>query len=84
MHDERGEGWLPPEAILDALLHPPAHLAGDILEINPDTWAIHGSIPVDGEVILAEFDRWETAHEALARLAEADPSGSEGEPGLPT
>jgi hypothetical protein len=41
-------------------------------------WAIHGYIPVDGEVILAEFDHRETARAILAQLAEAqDRDGNE-------
>jgi hypothetical protein len=43
-----------------------ATIAGDVLEIGSHAWAIHGSIPVDGEVIVAEF---ETSDQALAVLA---------------
>jgi hypothetical protein len=34
-------------------------------------WVIHGYIPVDGEVILAEFDQREKARAVLAQLAAA-------------
>jgi len=43
-------------------------LDGDIIQVDDHTWAIHGSIPVDGEVIIAEFDRAEQAEEALESL----------------
>jgi hypothetical protein len=69
---ERRLPSLRPEVVIDALLHQQARIAGDIVEINQTTWAIHGSIPVDGEVILAEFDRRENAVEALAWLSEAE------------
>jgi hypothetical protein len=39
--------------------------------MDAEIWAIHGSIPVDGEVILAEFDQRETAEAVLAHLAAA-------------
>ena len=45
-----------------------AIVAGDIVEIDSHTWAIHGSIPVDGDVIMAEFDRLDDARDALARI----------------
>jgi hypothetical protein len=40
-------------------------LDSDIIQVDDHTWAIHGNIPVDGEVIIAEFD--------LAEQAEAVP-----------
>ena len=72
MNDERRVPSLRPEVFIDALIHQRARIAGDIVEINQSTWAIHGAIPVDGEVILAEFDRRENAVEALAWLSEAE------------
>jgi hypothetical protein len=44
----------------------------DVVPIGPHTWAIHGSIPVDGEVILAEFDTEEDATAALELLVAAN------------
>jgi hypothetical protein len=40
-------------------------IAGDVVELGARTWAVHGSIPVDGEAILAEF---ETEAEAMLAL----------------
>jgi len=72
MEDERCGPSVRNEVIVDALIYQHARIAGDIVEINQTTWAIHGSIPVDGEVILAEFDRRENAAEVLAWLSEAE------------
>ena len=40
-------------------------LAGDLTAIGAGTWAIHGVIPYDGEVIVAEFDTYDTAKAVL-------------------
>ena len=51
-----------------------APIAGDVAKISDDTWAIHGVIPVDGEVILAEFDSYDEARIVLDHLS----TGSHG------
>ena len=51
-----------------------ATIASDITEIAADTWAVHGAIPVDGEVIIAEFDTYDQARDALEGLAGEGPS----------
>ena len=67
--DETDEGGaVRPEAVLDALLAQQARVAGDILRIEDHTWAIHGVIPVDGDVIIAEFGDREEAQAVLDRL----------------
>jgi len=40
----------------------------DIVQIGVSTWAIHGVIPVDGEVLLAEFDTYEDAKSILEQV----------------
>jgi hypothetical protein len=50
------------------LLEENASIDGDVLEINNDTWAIHGEIPVDGEVLMAEFDTYDEARNMLDRV----------------
>ena len=45
-----------------------ATIAGDITEVATNTWAIHGVIPVDGEVIMAEFDTYNQAKVVLDSL----------------
>jgi hypothetical protein len=41
--------------------------------IDPQTWAIVGTLAYEGEVILAEFESRETATLALEELAALDP-----------
>lgn len=53
---------------LTALVNSHSEVAGDVLQIGTATWAIHGSVPVDGQVLLAEYDSLESAQAALAQL----------------
>jgi hypothetical protein len=46
-----------------------APIAGDVAKISDDTWAIHGVIPVDGDVILAEFDSYDEARTVLKQFS---------------
>jgi hypothetical protein len=57
---------------LRALLGSNAAIAGDVVQLGHQTWAIHGSIPVDGEVILAEYASRDDATAALAMLAPSE------------
>ena len=54
---------------LRELIEEHATIAGDIIEVGTDTWAIHGSIAVDGEVLLAEYDTPGEARIALDNLS---------------
>ena len=74
MNDTQGERSLGQPKVIDGILDEHARLAGDIVKIDPHTWAIHGYIPVDGEVLLAEFDGPENARVALERLSAAESS----------
>jgi hypothetical protein len=72
--DRRSMSMPPPEAdpqlsFLEAFVAGYATVAGDVLEITPRTWAIHGSIAVDGDVIMAEFDTEERARIVLHALS---------------
>jgi hypothetical protein len=58
--------------VLEALIEEHLPFDCDVIPIDSRTWAIHGSIPVDGEVILAEFHTKEDAYVALALLAAAE------------
>lgn len=60
-----------PERLIDSILPLHARLGHDLFQVEAQIWAIHGYIPVDGEVILAEFDHRETAKAVLAQLAAA-------------
>jgi hypothetical protein len=57
---------------LEELVAEHATVAGDVVEIDSHTWAIHGSIAVDGDVIMAEYESEATARIALAALASAE------------
>jgi hypothetical protein len=50
---------------LRALLEEHAWIDGDVLHISDDAWAIHGEIPVDGEVLMAEFTSYDEARDVL-------------------
>jgi hypothetical protein len=47
-------------------------LVSGVVPIGDQTWAIYGSIPVDGEVIVAEFDNRADAESTLERIAAAE------------
>jgi hypothetical protein len=51
--------------LLRGLLEDNGAVECDVLKIGTDTWAIHGVIPVDGEVLMAEYDSYEAARHAL-------------------
>ena len=42
-----------------------ASIAGDIVQVSTHLWAVHGVIPVDGDVLLAEFGTYDQARDAL-------------------
>jgi hypothetical protein len=56
---------------LQQLLEEHATISGDIIEVGTNTWALHGSIPVDGEVIVAEYDSPDQARRVLDELSSA-------------
>ena len=76
------------------LVHSHTELAGDILQIGAATWAIHGWIPIDGDVLVAEYDSLASAKAALAQVplnwdadhADRDvaPAGPERQAGVPS
>jgi hypothetical protein len=56
-------------AFLRELVDDNATIAGDVAEIAAHTWAIHGFIPVDGDVIMAEYETYDQARFALDSLS---------------
>ena len=62
---------------LRALLDEHAWIDGDVLHISDDTWAIHGGIPVDGEVLMAEFTSYAEARYVLDQVRESTPPVSD-------
>jgi hypothetical protein len=69
MKDTRGHQSDSQRALLEELVNENVSIAGDIAEIGVNTWAIHGVIPVDGDVIIAEFDTYEQAKVVLNGIA---------------
>jgi hypothetical protein len=66
---EAGSDPDPQLVFLEELVEEHATVAGDVIEIDAHTWAIHGSIAVDGDVIMAEYDSEEHARIVLDELA---------------
>jgi hypothetical protein len=64
-------GQLDPQLVFIEELEVEEHAvsAGDVIEIDSHTWAIHGSIAVDGDVIMAEYDTEEHARIVLHELS---------------
>jgi hypothetical protein len=48
------------------------------IPVDDNTWAIHGSIAVDGDVLVEEFSSREDAEAALARIASAQEVARQG------
>ena len=61
---------------LQAELAAKVDIAGDIAPVGK-RWAIHGTVPLEGEVILGEFDTYEQARQALDRLSQGGPADIE-------
>jgi hypothetical protein len=62
---------LPPaeERVVRALIDEHVQVSCELVPIDDHTWAIHGSIAVDGEVIVAEFDDRDDAEIAVEEIA---------------
>ena len=67
--DDEPDGRL---RFLQGQLEDHAQIAGDLVEVAGHIWAIHGSIALDGEVIMAEFDTQDEARAALRELFESE------------
>ena len=50
------------------LVYENASIAGDVLQLEENLWAIHGYFPADGEVLMAEFTSYAQAKLALDAL----------------
>jgi hypothetical protein len=53
---------------LHDLVEENASISGDVLPVGNNLWAIHGYIPVDGEVLMAEFESYEQATSTLEQV----------------
>lgn len=69
MSDAQGEQDDDRILFLQQLVEDRATIAADIVEVEPHTWAIHGVIPVGGDVIMAEFETQDQAKKALGKLS---------------
>ena len=58
--------------IVQALIDQHARVDRDIVPIDTSTWAIHGLIAVDGDVIMAEFTSMSEAEAAVVQLFETE------------
>jgi hypothetical protein len=54
--------------VVQELIDEHASVSCDIVQIDNHTWAIHGLIAVDGNVILAEFGSPDEARTALEQI----------------
>lgn len=57
-------------AFVERLVAHHATVDGDVVQLAEHTFALHGSLAVDGETILAEYRTEHEARAALARLAD--------------
>jgi hypothetical protein len=64
------------QRVVQELVDEHVHVSCQLVPIDERTWAIRGSIAVDGEVILAEFDNPEDAELALEQLAASEEGSS--------
>jgi hypothetical protein len=72
MNDERGEQTDREQRIIEELIDEHVRFDYDLVPIDDQTWAIKGTIAVEGEVILAEFTTQDDARSALEQLARAE------------
>jgi len=69
MNETRSEQTDRQLRFIEELLDENVLIAGDVTEIGTHTWAIHGVIPVGGDVIVAEFDTYSEARVVLNRIS---------------
>jgi hypothetical protein len=72
MNNGLGEQSSAHRRVIEDLIQVQARVARDVIQITPSTWAIHGPIAVDGEVIMAEFSSRDAAYVAIDQLWSAE------------
>jgi hypothetical protein len=72
MNNEVGEQSNAYQQIVEGLIQVHARVARDVVQIAASTWAIHGPIAVDGEVIMAAFNSRDAADAAIDELWSAE------------
>ena len=68
MNDPRADQSEHQLEFLEVLVEENASIAGDVVQLTEHLWAIHGFIPVDGDVLMAEFESYEAATTVLEQL----------------
>ena len=56
------------QPIIQELIDEHAQVSCDIIRIDSNTWAIHGLIAVDGDVLMAEFNSPDEATAAIEEI----------------
>jgi hypothetical protein len=72
MNDEGPQHTKSELEIIEVLIDEHVRVNCNLIQIDAQTWAIHGTIAVDGEVILAEFSNKDDAETALELLSAAE------------
>ncbi len=83
MQDPHHELSDPDQQIIETLIDEHIHVSYDVVPIDDETWAIHASIAVDGEVIVAEFHDRADAETALKQLSAAEHGTTDAETSAP-
>jgi hypothetical protein len=60
------------ERVVAEIVEEHIRISCDVVEIDEATWAIHGSIAVDGDILVAEFPNRADAEAALEEIAAAE------------
>lgn len=76
MIDDPARRRNPDLELIEVLIDERVRVDCNVILIDEHTWAIHGTIAVDGNVILAEFDSQDEAEAALERIAAAGDEAS--------
>ena len=66
---ERSRGFWPQSGVIEELIEERVRVECNILEIDGSTWALHGGIGIDSDVILAEFGNRVDAEIALQQIS---------------
>lgn len=72
MNEPRHDHAASKQQIVQELIDEHVHVSCGLVPIDDETWAIRGSIAVDGDVIVAEFDDRTEAESALEQLSAAE------------
>jgi hypothetical protein len=54
--------------LMASLIDQSTDIAGEVVALGGGRWGIYGEVPLEGPVLVAEYDTPDAAHAALARL----------------